>query len=322
MTVRIALVNNMPDTAFEEAERQFGDLVQAGSSGREVVLERYVLPSTPRQPEVQAVIAERYQDVRHLYRRPPDGLVVTGAEPKAADLADEAYWPELEQLLWWARTEVPAAVLSCLAAHAALSAFDGISRQRLPAKCSGVFPQVLAPDDLVAGLGAVAFPHSRLNDVPVPIMEANGYRLLAQSADAGWTIAAGEVGQCLFVLLQGHPEYTRFTLLREYRRDVRRYLSGQGQYPQIPAGYLGDEGVKLLSEFRQSATAGAASPALMDHFPFEAVAHHANCSWRRASRVLVGNWLQEVCQRARTWEDVASLAGAVPAPSAYSGKGA
>jgi homoserine O-succinyltransferase/O-acetyltransferase len=28
----------------------------------------------------------------------------------------------------------------------------------------------------------------------------------------------------LFVLLQGHPEYDSATLLREYRRDVGRFL--------------------------------------------------------------------------------------------------
>ena len=117
--------------------------------------------------------------------------MVTGTEPKAANLTEEAYWPELEELLWWARSEVPSAVLSCLAAHAALQCFDGLLRRRLPAKCSGVFPQLLDPSDaLMAQVGPVALAHSRLNDVPVADLEAKGYHVLARSDEAGWTVAA------------------------------------------------------------------------------------------------------------------------------------
>jgi homoserine O-succinyltransferase len=321
MTVRVALVNNMPDPAFEETERQFGDLLRAGP-GREVVLERYVLPGIPRGDTVQVAISERYRDVRYLFRRPPDGLIVTGTEPKCADLADEAYWPALQELLWWARSEVPSAVLSCLAAHAALQCFDGLVRRRLPVKCSGVFAQQLdASDPLVAGVGPVALAHSRLNDVPVADLEANGYRVLSRSDEAGWTVAAAELGQCLFVLFQGHPEYQRLTLLREYRRDVRRYLSGQGAYPTVPLGYLRPDGAALLERFAQVATSGPASPALMERFPFEEAGRHIGCNWRRAAQALVGNWVEELGRRAGSWGGRAAMAGGADA-SAYTEKGA
>ena len=51
-------------------------------------------------------------------------------------------------------------------------------------------------------------------------------------------MAAREHGDGLFVLCQGHPEYGTLSLLREYRRDVRRYLFGRGAvpYPRLPDG--------------------------------------------------------------------------------------
>jgi len=293
VTLRVAFVNNMPSPAFEATDKQFARLL-----GKEAVLSRYWLAGTPRTAEVQAVAEARYRPLGHLYRCPPDLLVVTGAEPKAAELAGEAYWPELEDLLWWARSCVPVAVLSCLAAHAALWSFDSLARRRLGQKCSGVFSQRLERSDpLVAGLGQVAFPHSRWNDVPVGGLVEMGYRVAA-GWDGGWTIASAERGQCLFVLFQGHPEYEPLTLLREHRRDARRYLNGEGPYPAVPVGYLDDEGEEILAQFAARATSGPPDPALMALFPFQAAARHVRARWRGASRGLAVNLLGLVHQRA------------------------
>jgi homoserine O-succinyltransferase len=100
--------------------------------------------------------------------------------------------------------------------------------------------------------------------------------------------------------LQGHPEYEAHTLLREYRRDVRRYLSGfQGSYPHVPTGYLGPLGIAALEEFEIHATAQEREPALMRGFPFEFVAGHVQAPWLAASRALMANWLQAASERAQ-----------------------
>ena len=40
-------------------------------------------------------------------------------------------------------------------------------------------------------------------------------------------------------MLQGHPEYAADSLFREYRRDMRLYLSRPGAaLPAVPAGYV------------------------------------------------------------------------------------
>ena len=76
----------------------------------------------------------------------------------------------------------------------------------------------------------------------------------------------------LMLFFQGHPEYEDTTLLKEYRRDVGRFLDGrQPHYPTVPRGYLPSAAVGLLEEFRQRAHAQRA-PQLLKEFPFAAVA--------------------------------------------------
>jgi homoserine O-succinyltransferase len=308
-------VNNMPDGAFEETERQFHALLQEGLGSDELDLYRFTLPGVPRGDRVQALISERYEDLDRLWGRSLDALVVTGAEPQEAELTEEPYWPALQELLSWASKAVPNMLVSCLSAHAALWSFDRLPRRLLLEKCSGVFPQVLdAEHPLMAGISDLSLPHSRFNEIPSADLVERGYRVLAQCRDGGWTVATGERGQCRLLLLQGHPEYEPLTLLREYRRDVRRYLAGnRGSYPHLPKGYLDIEGLLALDKFETEVTAQADVQAMMDGFPFNFVAGHINVDWQSVSRQLMGNWARSVRERADGLSDADALAGDGPA---------
>jgi homoserine O-succinyltransferase len=298
--LRVALVNNMPDGAFEETERQFHALLQEGLDDGELDLYRFTLPGVPRGEKVQALISERYGDLDQLWGLSLDALVVTGAEPQKAELTEEPYWPALEALLCWGSEAVPNILVSCLSAHAALWSFDRLPRRVLLEKCSGVYPQVLDEEHpLMAGISTLSLPHSRFNEIPSGDLLERGYRLLAHCRDDGWTVAVGERGQCRLLLLQGHPEYERLTLLREYRRDVRRYLAGdRGSYPHLPKGYLDIEGARALEKFEAGLTAQADLPALMASFPFDFVAGHVKVDWQSVSRQFMGNWARSVRERA------------------------
>jgi homoserine O-succinyltransferase len=237
----IALVNNMPDSAVEATERQFASLIQeACPSHIEAKLTLYALPTVTRGEAAKDAMRERYADLDALRLRGTDALIVTGAEPLKADMREETYWGELAALVDWARTHTHSALWSCLAAHAAVLHMDGIVREPLPAKCSGVFTfERIADMGLSEGLpGLMRIPHSRRNTLPADQLHAKGYRILTQSPRAGVDTFVRQ-GQSLFVFLQGHPEYEGDTLLREYMRDVGRYLRGQrADYPQSPFGYF------------------------------------------------------------------------------------
>ena len=66
-------------------------------------------------------------------------MIVTGAEPIAATLPEEPFWQDLTDMIDWAKTNTRSTIWSCLAAHAAVLHLDGIERQRLDTKCSGIY---------------------------------------------------------------------------------------------------------------------------------------------------------------------------------------
>ena len=220
------------------------------------------------------MIESRYQGLDQLWSHSPDALIVTGTEPTQVQMSYEPYWPYLARLLEWAATSVPTTLLSCLASHASILLFDGIQRVPRAAKCSGVFSGVVENplDPLAFGLPeTVPFPHSRVNDVPEEALLDAGYRIVIGSgaSGAGWAVATRRRGDGLFVLCQGHPEYGTLSLLREYRRDVRRYLFGRGAvpYPRLPEGYLCPDAVALLQRFARRAVRRAGSSSALGQLP-------------------------------------------------------
>ncbi len=296
--IRIGFVNNMPDAAFEDTFQQFAALIGSSTSRLPADISCYYIPTVPRSAAVLETASVPYEDVECLYDSPPDALVVTGTEPRCAELSDEPYWDALAGLLRWAESVVPSTLLSCLASHAAVLALDGIRRSRLPSKQSGVFNHVVdRVDPLAHGLGSkVAFPHSRLNEIPVSELRAHQYRLVVSSDRTGWTVAARERRGRLLVLLQGHPEYKATTLLKEYRRDVRRFLDGfTAVHPEQPFGYLDRTGVKLLKAFRERCESSA--PPSAEDFPYEAAVEHIRASWDNSSRQLLLNWMADAQER-------------------------
>jgi homoserine O-succinyltransferase/O-acetyltransferase len=297
--ITVALVNNMPDSAFLDTENQFRGVAVGGHvSG--IKFELYTIKEIPRSEKIATLIEERYLGLDELWARRPDALIVTGTEPTQPQLRFEPSWPYLARLLEWAADEVPTTLLSCLASHASVLLFDGIERVPRRAKCSGVFKGAVEDqlDPLASGLADVVhMPHSRLNEVPEAALIDAGYRIVigSGSSGAGWSVAARHHGDGLFVLCQGHPEYGTLSLLREYRRDVRRSLFGRGAvpYPRLPDGYLGEEAVGKLMEFERRARATDADPReLWPTFPFDEVAATVENTWASASATLYANWLK------------------------------
>jgi homoserine O-succinyltransferase len=297
---KCALVNNMPDTAFCATERQFAGLLDAGSGCETVTLSLHTVAGVPRGERIRARIAAEYRPLEDLRSDPPDLLVVTGANPLESRIEDEPYWSDLCDLLRWGSENVPAMVLSCLSAHAALAVFDGVERTTLPAKCTGVFAQQADPvHALAAGFRSPVFlPHSRLNAVPVEAVVDAGYAVVLQSDEVGWSVATKTVGRSEVVLMQAHPEYDAESLVREYVRDVRRYAGRErDELPCLPIDCVTGsdwDGLRLL---HQRVVGGERDPALVAAFPFDEIGATAPWPWRGAALRLFANVLATIPKR-------------------------
>jgi homoserine O-succinyltransferase/O-acetyltransferase len=291
----IGLVNNMPDAALHATEAQFQGLLEASAGPQMVRLRLSSFPELPRTGEAVEHIARAYWPIDELLAARPDALIVTGTEPRAARLCDEPYWQRSVQLLEWAEAHTATSVWSCLAAHAAVLSLDGIERQRLARKRCGVYQHsILAGHPLLAGVGApLPMPHSRWNELPPQALRQAGYTLLSWSDETGADAFVRE-GRSLLLFFQGHPEYESLTLLKEYRRDVGRYLRAeQPRYPTLPCGYLSATATARLAAFEERALAGR-SARLLETFPFEAVAAELTNTWRTAAVAIYRNWLARV----------------------------
>jgi homoserine O-succinyltransferase len=175
---------------------------------------------------------------------------------------------------------------------------DGIERQRLPEKRCGVYQHsILAGHALLAGVSApLPMPHSRWNELPPEALRAAGYTLLSWSEETGADAFVREE-RSLLLFFQGHPEYESTTLLKEYRRDVGRYLNGQqAHYPTLPRGYLSAEATARLMEFREQALTKRTA-ALLESFPFTTVAAGLENTWRASGVAMYRNWLSFISAR-------------------------
>src|SRR5438046_2559576 len=254
--VRIAFINNMPDPALEDTEMQFFELLNPVAGDVPVRIKLYSLPGIPRGERGQQHLNDFYFNFDDLWNSRFDAVIVTGTEPCSSNLRDEPYWPVLAELLDWAERSTVSAVLSCLAAHASVLHSDGINRHRLSDKQFGVFASSRVADHaLTSHTGdLLRFPHSRWNEVREDALISCDYVVLAKSAEAGVDSFVKKKKNSLFVHFQGHPEYGARTLMKEYRRDIRRFLRrGRETYPLMPLAYFDDVATVLLSDLRDNA---------------------------------------------------------------------
>jgi homoserine O-succinyltransferase/O-acetyltransferase len=321
-SIVIGIVNNMPDAALDATEAQFARLLTAATDVLQVRLRLAFLPEVPRgQAGLEHIETHAYWPIHTLLREPLDALIVTGMEPIAPLLSDEPYWERMGRLLQWAEINTTSSIWSCLAAHAAVEHLDGIRRRRLERKRCGVFGHTTLPSEpLLEGVGAPMYtPHSRWNELPVDALRGAGYTIVSTSPETGADMFIRQTRRSLFVFFQGHPEYEETTLLREYRRDVGRFLRGpRSNYPTLPQGYFSRAALELLSAFEKRALA-APSPELFAEFPATAVADSLRNTWGAGAVGIYRNWLAQLVKARKNPAPAQTLASAPTAKVSSSG---
>jgi homoserine O-succinyltransferase len=294
----IGLVNNMPDAALQATERQFMRLLRRAAGNLRIDFHCFSLPSVQRSQTAKWRVERQYADIAAIDRFRLDGLIVTGAEPAAASLAEEPFWPQLAAIVDWARTNTRSTIWSCLAAHAAVLHLDGIERRRLDTKCSGIYDTFKVADhwltdDLPSPLRV---SHSRLNELRADDLTRRGYQLLTLSPQAGVDMFARQLGS-QFIFFQGHPEYEALSLEREYLRDISRFFGHERDtYPAIPAGYFDADTEQRLADFERSARAER-RPALSAELPDRTL--RPDIAAGTAATVIFRNWLDYLSDGAR-----------------------
>ena len=297
--IEIGVLNNMPDALLHATERQFSHLLRAACGRHEVRVRFYSLAEVPRGEYTRIYMRTLYGELDEMFEADLDGLIVTGAETRTAELADEPYWDRLTQVIDWARANVAASYWSGLAAHAAVLHLDGVRGVPLPAKRSGVYEgEAACEDPLLAHLPTpIRTPHSRLNGLDEQELADHGYTVLTRSAEAGVDMFARRE-RSLMVFGQGHPEYDAGALLGEYCRDVGCFLSGTGggAPPPVPAHYLSLRTQRALGALARCAPA----PALMARYNAIAATATPRQVWRATSVALFRNWLHHITSRKAT----------------------
>jgi homoserine O-succinyltransferase/O-acetyltransferase len=293
----VALINNMPDPALEDTELQFFELLDIASGNLPIYVKLYSLTSVPRTDRGERHLNSFYFPFDDFWQNRFDGLIITGTEPRFPNLREEPYWRLLAEVFDWAQRNTSSTILSCLAAHASVLHCDGIERHPLPDKKFGVFEATTSDHILMShAAGTVCFPHSRWNEVKEDELLAGGYSVLSKSVNAGVDAFATKKKKRLFIHFQGHPEYGAQTLLKEYRRDIKRYLRHERDtYPTMPHGYFDGVTTEVLKGYRQRAM-GERREEMIELFP-ESVTKSVQHSWRGFAAGVYKNWLQYLVEK-------------------------
>jgi homoserine O-succinyltransferase len=167
-----------------------------------------------------------YRNFDELNNRKYDGMIITGAPVELLPFEEVKYWDEMQQILDWAQHHVTSTLFICWAAQAGLYHYYGIPKYPIPQKMFGVFEHTHFNSQLpiLRGFDDVFFmPHSRHTEIRAEDIEkVEELQIIAQSVQAGVAIVKAKRGRQLFVT--GHSEYSRFTLDKEYKRDLKKNL--------------------------------------------------------------------------------------------------
>jgi homoserine O-succinyltransferase len=198
--IEIGLVYNLPISAFPATERRYRHVLEKAAGKIPFRLRFFSLSSTGPLPDAAKCVRNIGADLRGLDCLNIDGLIVTGAEPRASSLPKESYWGALTELVDWAEVNTHSTIWSCLAAHAAVLHLDGIERRKLAQKCSGMYNCSKVNDSwLTDGLRSpLRVSHSRWHELDELGLRDRGYQVLTKSKDAGIDIFTKRQGSQFF----------------------------------------------------------------------------------------------------------------------------
>lgn len=254
--LQILILNLMP--LKEEAETQ---LLRALSNTPLQVDCTFLMMQTHKSKNTsQSHLNKFYVHFDDIKEKKFDGMIITGAPIEQYEFEEIHYWEELCKMMDWSKKHVTSTLHICWGSQAGLYYHYGIKKFPMKQKLSGIYthevlhkktPLVRSLDDYIC------CPHSRNTEVhEEDIVACKDLQILAKSKEAGVLLIMNNSGSQIFI--QGHPEYDRYTLAQEYKRDTNK-----GMHPKIPIHY----------------------------FPNDDPNERPVLSWRNFSNTLYANWL-------------------------------
>ena len=252
--MHIGLLNMMPDAALEATERQFFRLIGACNQIAQFHVHPFTINGVERSPKALAHINKYYEPFAKIKQDGLDALIISGANVTHDHLQEEAFWEPLTEVFVWAKKNVTSILCSCLATHALIQFCYGIERTRLPVKRWGVFSHKVLDrrHPLTAEINTrFDVPHSRFNEIFHQDMLAKGLKVLVASDQSGAHLAVSP-DSFRIVFFQGHPEYDDISLLKEYKREVQRFINKEiVEYPPFPEHYFNDKVREILINYKK-----------------------------------------------------------------------
>lgn len=297
--MHIGLLNMMPDAALEATERQFLRIVSESNQIAQFYIHLFTLPQLQRGEKAAAHINQYYETFDDIKAEGLDALIITGANVTQPNLADEAFWEPLIEVIDWGYDNVTSTLCSCLATHAVVEFRHQQKRQRLAEKRWGVFPHEVVDRShpLVNDINTrFDVPHSRYNEVTKAQFEEAGLRVLVASPIAGVHLA---VSEDLFriVYFQGHPEYDIHSLLKEYKREVQLFIAGKrNNYPPFPDNYFSRQVQAILLEHKAQLLEAKENNESLPTFPEKLICSLLHNTWHDTGEAMINNWIGHVYQ--------------------------
>ena len=297
--LHIGLLNMMPDAALAATERQFFRLVGESNQIAQFYVHPFTVPQLPRSDEGRAYTERYYESFEQIRREGLDALIITGANVTQPNLAAEPFWEPLIEVIDWAYNNVTSTLCSCLATHAVMQFLHDKKRYRLPAKRWGVYRHrvVHRTHPLVNDVNTrFDVPHSRYNEISREQFEQAGLHVLVESEDAGVHLAVSD-DYFRIVYFQGHPEYDTISLLKEYKREINRFVAGaRPDYPPMPDNYFTLQTQAILDEYKYQLLSARQKQQSIPPFPESLIVSRLDNTWHDTAEAVINNWIGIVYQ--------------------------
>jgi homoserine O-succinyltransferase len=289
--LHIGFCNLMPDAALEATERQWFRLVGESNRVAQIFIHPFTLDVFERGKEAQDHIDKYYDDFEDLKKQGLDALIVTGAnEETNPHVSEIETWAPLKELLEWSYENVTSTICSCLASHALMTYYHGQKPSWRDTKMWGVFShRVLERNHpLVSGMNTkFDVPHSRFSEITRDQFNQAGMDTLIESNEGGVHLAVSKDG-FRQICMQGHPEYDRVSLFKEYKRDLQWYVDGTIDYePPYPANYFRPNAKEILENYKNNKEGD---------FPEKEIEDLLENTWADSARSFLAGWIGHVYQ--------------------------